>query len=364
MSIIKRKSDGRWQVNYRNYEGKLKCETFPKGKAGKKQAESRDAEIKYLKANEKSLPVPRREGIHLDELTQEWVNLKKSQGKNKQWLKDWIHIFNTYLSEPLCKKPVRLLTQADIIQVIGENWSGSKQATRNRYIGYLKQIFNHGLGQGYIDRNPLASWKKCKEQRKHSQLTLDDLNRIQLHAARKGSKSHHLAWALRLAWKVPVRPGRDLYGLTFNHNVAYDKGGIHVYHTKVMRRAFIRLPEEFMWELQARERQSKSGYLIEYQGKPVKRLDTSLANLAQHPKIGLGLPYRPTMYDVRHLWITTALDYRYEPSVIAHMAGTSIEMIHSNYYEPHAAEQEMIAKGMPDLGSEGSKEGKILKIGL
>jgi len=362
MSAHKRKSDGRWQVTYRDERGKLRTETYPKGKAGKRKAEARDAEIKYLKAHNKPLPRPRREGIHLDELCQEWIDMKKAQGRSRGWLRDWANVFNRYLSEPLTKKPAHSLTQADILAVIGAHWAEAAQSTRNRYIGYLKAIFAYGVEQGHLQVNPLAGWKKGKEPRRRSQLTLEDLRRIQAHAGRKGSRCPHLSWALELAWRVPARPGRDLYGLTFARNVAWDKGGVHVYHSKVGRWAFIQVPDDFMWELRARERKSKSGYLIEYKGCPVKRLDTSLANVAQHPEQGLGLPYRPTMYDVRHLWITTALDSGFEPSVIAHMAGTSIEMIHANYYEPHAAEQGRMVEGMPGL-RESSQNGKILKMG-
>lgn len=57
------------------------------------------------------------------------------------------------------------------------------------------------------------------------------------------------------------------------------------------------------------------------------------------------------MYDVRHLWITTMLDAGIEPSAIAYMAGTSVEMIHANYYEPHAAERGRAVTLLPKLAS-------------
>jgi hypothetical protein len=94
-----------------------------------------------------------------------------------------------------------------------------------------------------------------------------------------------------------------------------------------------------------REKQHKSGHLIEFKGKPVLRLDTSLVTAAKRA----GLSFQPCLYDVRHLWITTALDKGLEPSVIAYMAGTSVEMIHSNYYEPHAVERARAASIMPKL---------------
>jgi hypothetical protein len=359
MSVHKKRGGG-WQVNYRDEQGKLRSEYFPKGKRGKAEAEAFDLEIKLKKARKQPLPKARRDGIHLDELTQEWLEYKKAQGRSRQWLRDWANIFNKYLVL-LCKKPVHQLSQADILAVIGAHWGESSQSTRNRYVGYIKATLQYGVEQGHLGTNPLASWKKGKELRRKSPLTLHDLGRIKAHAARKGSRCHHLAWALEVAWRIPARPGKDLYGLRFDRHVAWDKGGINLYHSKVSAWAFVRLEDAFMWQLRAKGRQHTSGHLIEYKGRPVQRLDTSLANCAQHPEQGLGLPYRPTMYDVRHLWITTALDNGLEPSAIAYLAGTSIDMIHANYYEPHQAEAGRALEIMPGL-EESSQNGKLLKL--
>lgn len=64
------------------------------------------------------------------------------------------------------------------------------------------------------------------------------------------------------------------------------------------------------------------------------------------------------MYDVRHLWITTALYKGLEPSVIAYMAGTSVEMIHRNYYEPHGVERARAAVIMPRLREPEAENGR------
>jgi len=151
---------------------------------------------------------------------------------------------------------------------------------------------------------------------------------------------------LEVAWNIPCRPGpSDLFALRFDTHFQPDRGGIEVHHTKVGKWAFIALETTFIRALAIREKQHKSGYLIEFNGKPLQRLDTSLATAAKRAE----LPYQPCLYDVRHLWITTALDKGLEPSVIAYMAGTSVEIIHSNYYEPHAVERARAASIMPKL---------------
>ena len=368
MSVHKKK-DGRWQVNYRDGD-KIRSKTFPAGKRGKNQAVAFDKEVQWKKATSQELPRADKDGIYLDDLTQEWLDYKKAQGRKLTWLRDWANIMNRYILPDLTTKPAHSLTQADILAVVNAHWADHAQSTRNRYAAYIKAILEYGVEQGHLRENPLRRWKKGKEQRRQSSLTLDDLRRIQDAALQKsftdksGRVHHctappaaHLAWAIEVAWHVPVRPGRDLYGLRFDQNVRHDKGGIEVSHSKVGRRAFLQLPDEFMRELWDRSHWSKSGHIIEYRDKPVKRLDTALANVAERA----GITYRVTMYDIRHLWITTALDQGHELSVIAHMAGTSTEMLHQHYYEPHAVEQKRAMESMPKLQRK-ERKGKVVKI--
>ena len=113
----------------------------------------------------------------------------------------------------------------------------------------------------------------------------------------------------------------------------------------VKKWVFIDVDPAFMRALAVREKQHASGHFIEFRGKSVQRLDSSLENPAKAAKF----PHHLCMYDVRHLWITTSIDKGLEPSVIAYMAGTSVEMIHRNYYEPHALERLRAATIMPRL---------------
>ena len=244
---------------------------------------------------------------------------------------------------------VTIQGQPYVIAVIGAHYAERSQATRNRYVQYLKAIFEYGVKHGHIEANPLARWQKGKEQRRKSPLSLDALKKIQ------ASAPDHLAWALEMAWTIPCRPGpSDLYALRFDRNVQAGRGGVEVYHSKVGRWAFITLDPAILRAIAVREKQHRSGHLIEFRGQPVKRLDTALETAAKRA----GLPYPVCMYDIRHLWITTALDKGLEPSVIAYMAGTSVEMIHKNYYEPHALERERAASAMPPLRAREADPGR------
>lgn len=349
MGVSKRK-DGHWRVSFRDDQGRSCSKIFPKGRAGKADAEAFDLEVKLAKARQQDLPsFARTSDAYIGQIAQDWFDEKKVQGRKIGWLRDWAHIFNTRFVPVLGRKPAGHITQADIMTVIGTHWADASQATRNRYIGYIKSILEYGVEQGHIEKNPLARWKKGKEARHESPLTLADLKAIQKNAP------PHTAWALDVAWHVPCRPGNDLFGLKFSQ-VDHDRGGINVFHTKVSKWAWVRLPDDFLREVFARKLQHASGHLIEYQGSPIKDLGTSLSKAAQKA----GLPYPVRMYDIRHLWITTALDASTEPSVVAKMAGTSVKMIVQNYYENHAA-QDRCVENMPRL-REQERKGKVVKI--
>lgn len=350
MGVRKRK-DGYYVVSYRDENGRGRTRSFGRGREAARKAKEFDLDVQLKKSRGEPLPVSRAEGMYLDELTQLWINEKKAQGRAVNWLRDWSLTFNRDILPRLCNRPTHLVTQADVMALALECWSHCAQSTRNRYIGYLKATMQYGVDHEHLQKNPLAKWKKGKEQRHESALTLADLRRL------KAAATEHLAWALECAWHIPARPGRDLFSLTFARHVDFDRGGVHIYHGKVGKWAWIVCPEQFMRALHLRQHMHKSGHLIEYKGEQVLRLDKALGTAAARTK----LPYPVRMYDVRHLWITTMLDQGVTVSAIAEAAGTSPEMIVKNYYEGHGAEKQRMAASLPRLDVE-RESGKIISI--
>jgi len=181
------------------------------------------------------------------------------------------------------------------------------------------RVGGHAEQQHHKQRreNPLSKFEMGKEERHKSPLTLEGLDLIIANAP------EHLAWAIRVAWNLPCRPGLDLFSLTFSENVKWQRGGLRVFHRKVQKRVFVRCSGEFMQAQMERRRQHKSDYLIEYKGRSVADIGTAFSNAARRA----GLEYAVCPYDIRHLWITTMLDKQVEISAIAHLAGTSVRMI-------------------------------------
>ncbi|MFO7594769.1 MAG: hypothetical protein R6W92_00305 [Desulfocurvibacter africanus] len=251
--------------------------------------------------------------------------------------------------------PAHAVTLDDVLAVIGTHWATAAQSTRNRYIGYLKGIFEYGVKRGHLQNNPLGMWTPGKESRRKSRLIFNDFLRLCRYAEKEVP---HLAWALDVAWNIPARPGRkDLFSLRFDTHARYDRGGFEIFHTKVGKWTFVQCSSAFMRAVYARQQEHRSGHLIEYRGKPVTRMDTALCTAAVKTKLGYDLCF----YDVRHLWITTMLDRGLKPSVIAYLAGTSVEMIHKNYYEPHAVERSRAVELLPSI-REPEKQGKVIGI--
>lgn len=263
MSVRQRK-DGYWIVDFRDESGKMRSKSFGKDPAGKKRAVQFDLEVKLKKSKGESLPLSRPGGMYLDQLCQIWINEKKVQGRKEKWLKDWVSLFNSRFAPELTALPCDMLTQADITRVIAKYYSNSAQSTRNRYTGYLRSIFQHGVDHGYIKKNPIALWKKGKEESRKSSLTLDDLRKIRQNA------TEHLYWVLDVAWNIPVRPGKeDFFSLKYDENVNFKKGTVKVYHTKVKKWATIECSETFMKRLFIAMQDSETGHIIEYNGKPI-----------------------------------------------------------------------------------------------
>lgn len=240
MGVSKRK-DGRWQVSFRDEQGRPRSRAFPPTKEGKKAAEEFDLDVKLRKKRGEDLPEVTSGGVHIDELAQLWLDEKKAQGRAVGWLKDWAHIFNSRFLPALAHKPVQQITQADVLAIISLHYADAAQSTRNRYVGYLKSILQYGVDHDLIAINPLARWKKGKEVRRRSSLTLDALRRIRAVAP------PHLVWAFEVAWNVPARPGpSDLFALRFDRHVNYERGGVEVFHGKVGRWSFVACSKEFL----------------------------------------------------------------------------------------------------------------------
>ncbi len=310
---IHQKQNGTWYVQYRS-EGKLHREYTSVGEAGRLEAELRNAEVSYLKAQGID-PASSSKGS-LKKLTDDYLLERKITGASERWLDEFKHLLDKYILPALGRIPLEKIKYQHIIEMMNARWGGCKLSTRQRYMGYLKAVFSFGVEHEYCKNNPLGKWRKSKEPKLDLELTFHGLQKIIAHAA------PHLAWAIKVEWQLGARPGpSELFKLKWS-DIDYAGNRIKIKGTKThSSHRTVPITEDFKTDLQMVQKKSKSAYIINYRGKPVKRMQKALKGACQRAK----LPYHVTMYDIRHLFATTLLAKGSDLKAVSELLGhTSI----------------------------------------
>lgn len=349
MSVHKRSNNSTWFVAYRDASGNQKTRNFGKGREGKRQALKFDEEVKALKKVDAPLPEVAIEAdkVYLDQLAQRYLNAKKAEGKRLGWLKELKAILEKHLIPVFAQRPVEQLKYDEIVSVFTKAYPDCSPISRGRYISYVKAIFQYGVDHELISRNPLARWKKLKERPRDMQLSVEDLEKIMAVA------KPHLRWALEVAYHLGVRTGpAELLSLKWT---AVDWAGcsVRVYSTKTKTTRVIPVSPEFLERLRLMKEQARSEFVVEYKGRPVKRLDGSFTSAQK----AAGLPYRAVMYEVRHLFASTLIRGGSDVAAVSKLMGHStIKMTVDNYYHLLEDEKRKSILRLPKLNTEGVKE--------
>lgn len=371
--MAKQRKDGRWVISYRVRGQKHPVsESFPNTPKGKQDAETRELEIKLDK--KKGRNVRGKSGVYLDQLGQLYFDDAKTRGASERWRKEWAHVFNTFVLPELTHKPVEELEYADVLRM-ARVWDGPRiiksktkepkegkvrsSSTIQRYLGYLKAIFEFGIKQDMISRHPMAKWSKVKEPKLDMKLTIKDLERILQHAA------PHLAWAIEVEWALGARPGAtELFAIKWS-DVDFESNIIHVRGTKTSdSNRLVPFGPEFRARLKEMGDKAETEYLVEYKptgkdrkARPLKKLRTSWGNAVR--RAGIAYPVR--MYDIRHLFATVMLAGGADLAAVSALLGhSSIHTTQKHYYHLLAGEKERAIATKPGIGKK--KAGKVVKI--
>lgn len=337
------KKNGTWYVQYRVPGRKSPvCEYFGVGDTGRVAALARDKEVKKDKAAGRFVAATRTAGkMYLDELAQAYLLERKLNGKSAAWLEEMENLFNDKILPELCSCPVDDLKYIDVMSMAAKAWSCVKLATRQRYLGYLKAAFNFGRKHDLTLRNPLDKWSKQAEPRIEFNLTVADLKKLYDCAA------PHLAWAIKVEWHLGTRPGpSELFSIQWKH-VDFEQGLIKIYGTKTDG-SFRVVPvvPEFLSELAARQKIAQSSFVIEYKGKPLKKLKTAFAGAQRRAMLG----YHVRMYDIRHLFATTMLNGGADQAAVSRLLGHSaVSTTYKWYYHLMPGEMQRATAIRPSI---------------
>ncbi|MEN6488748.1 MAG: tyrosine-type recombinase/integrase [Smithella sp.] len=365
------KPDGTIYVSWRDESGKQHTKPFGKDKIAKAEAEAYDKEIKRDKKLGKSTALAEKSNIRLDRLAQEYIDDCRANGKDGKWLLDLKHLLNKHWLPKLTHKPVDKLTLQDINDFVNENYSNVKQITRNRYMDYLKIIFNYGVDHGLTQNNPLAKWKKKKENPREMFLTVEDLAKIRKHA------NPQLAWCIDVIWHTGIRPGpKELFSLKweqvdFGRGVirVLGKGGMwreipisDVFRQKLLKQKEIAKQEILRKRKSSLEKliqQNGTGdpvYVVADHGRAVSHLRKSLKAACEAAQIS----YPVCLYSIRHLYATYAVSQGADIGGLAkNMGHTTLRMVTNQYLHTSLEAKKRVVEMIPDLGSSDQSENVI-----
>lgn len=360
--------NGRWIVYYWE-NGKRRDRSFGRGDEGHSAAVVFDESFKSARDSgtffdfnngaaeisqvnlpvQNSLPVePVSTGIGLLELTEKFLEHLKASGRSEVHIKNIdLHVKKQFMPV-LGDKPVDRMTYPDDILPFIRHFQGvssrtgkaRSQTTVNRYTDYLNAVFSFGIEMGLTTVNPMKGRRKSKERPREVQISVDDVKRIMAAA------DDHLRWAMEVCFSLGLRPGKsELFAVRYDQ-INWETNSIKVFASKTQTYRTIPFSDSFAERLKEMEGKSLSGYLIEYHGKPVTRINKAFQ--AACVRAGITVPTR--MYDLRHLFATTMLSKGADLAAVSKLMGHSrVTMTADTYYQYLQGEKERAVNLLPQL---------------
>ncbi len=337
MSVHQTK-DGRWYVSYRDKYGSQHKIYTGRGLPAKREAEAIDYQIKAAK--KRGEEIERQAGkIYLDELARLYLEDREAVC-SESYIYDMRRLLNNHILPKCSHCPADDLTYEDIMKAM-EVFRSRSIATRNRYMGYLRALFNWGIKHDFISKTPLKAWSKAKEPKIKVRLTAEDLAKIMQYAP------PHLKWAIEVEWNLGTRPGHsELFSLKWE-NVDFENNQVWVYASKTKTWRVIPITGHFRQRLLEMKKAARTEYIIEYRGRPVKQLRHSFKTACKKA----GINYRVRMYDIRHLFASLILAGGGDLAAVSALLGhQDIATTQKAYYELLRGEKERAISLLPRLG--------------
>ncbi len=335
MAIIQRK-DGRWAVYYRvrddDGKSRVKWESFGRGPVEQARAEARDAELGLQRRR------PRREhgGPLFSELAHAYAEARHFSPNSRRHLNirleanilphfgelpamaighDQVEAYVTSRRE--AKQPRR--------KIRGVSW-----ATIRRELTDLKAILSWAARRrpALIPANPIRDYVPPQAR---DTAIIDPPTGKELAAIIKHAEPH-LVRAIMLSYHLGLRPGPvELFSLAWS-DVSWDSMTITVRsaHKGGPLRRMVPIHESLAKSLrdwEAADRKEKIPWIVHYYGRPIKCIHRAWWAALAKAKIRRRL----RMYDLRHLFVTTALERGGDIHGVADVVGSKPDTIWRHY---------------------------------
>lgn len=341
---VHQKPDGRWYVSWRE-GGKQHTRTFGRGPEGEAAAREHNDGVE----------------VTFKRLLELFLKIKELDGTSKNYRHEVRRVGEAV--DGFIRKPLRLVTEWDILEALdrydkapvdvyftksGERKERKRRpmgpVTKNRYVSYLKVVFNFGVERGYLDRNPLARWKKRREQPRALRITESDLQRIYQVA------TPHLKWIIKVVVSLGVRPGRsEAFSLRWE-DINWERREIIVRSTKTRDTSAYRVipfSEEFAEDLKSAHQRATTPFLCEYKGQPIHKIRNAWKTALRKA----GVPSSCVLYELRHLYATTLLSSGVDVKTTSELLGhKSPKMTLDVYQHVLSSHKREAVKNVPKIG--------------
>jgi len=339
MAVTKLK-DGRWICYYR-IAGKVKKEYFGRGITGESKAINRNIELGL-----KRVKSPKMAGPLFWEVAREYFHHRNFQGHSRICVKSKLkkHI-NPYFGT----MPAIRIDHNDVDRYIRHRRQAVKNATIRRELTIVQAILNWAVSRrpSLIPYNPIHKYKlppnDCEVIQPPTQA---EINAILKQA------SPHLTRAIFLSYYLGLRPGAvELLTLSWD-NVNFETMTIRVSsaHKGGPVARDVPIHPEFLstltkWGL-------KDGYrgpLINYRGKTIKSIWHGWKLTLK--RAGIKRRLRP--YDLRHRFVTRALEEGADMKALSEVVGSRPETLMRHYQHVSKEIHRQVVGKIPPIGDTG-----------
>jgi len=360
--------DGRWVCYYRikgdDGKSRVKKEYFGRGPEAAAAAYKRDGELglKHRRPRKASY------GPAFAELAESYLKYKNFNRTSRKHLK--IRLESTILPY-FGSLPAVRITDQDVDDYVQKRRQdpvysrgnppkilrhGVKDATIARELTDVKAILNWSVKRrpALIPFNPVRDYQKPTEDNEIIlPPTQKETSKIIKHA------SPHLLRAIMLSYYLGLRPGAvELLQLTWQDiNFEGETILVRSAHKGGPVRRHVPIHEELIEKLRQwykEDKKSGVGHIIHYHGKPITKIQTSWAGALA--RAGITRRIRP--YDLRHNFITQALEEGADVKALSEIVGSAPETIMRHYqHVTRKLHRETVAKIRP-LGIENIPKNK------
>lgn len=339
--------DGRWICTYKDAGNKRRDKSFGRGPNAEASAKAFD---EAMKSRAIAPVVQQPLGPVLRQAVDAYLDHLRAQAKSESHMRNVQYMATSLLYKHFGPSmPLDLITYSDGIvpfinhmRSIPSNRTGAvrSQASVNRYCCFLRTIFNFAVANGLMAQNPMAQWHKTKEPPRQFQITLEDVPKIMEHA------DAHVRWAIEVCFNLGVRSGdSELLSLRWT-DVDWEKKQVRVYGRKTKTYRTIPVKDAFLERLREMRAISRTEFLIEFRGKPVRRIQKAFRMACRRA----GITFSVRLYDLRHMFATYMLSNGADLAAVSKLLGhSSITMTANVYYQYLEGEKERAVALLPEL---------------